>query len=366
MRIAFDHQIFAAQTYGGISRYIARLAQQYVAGGEEVRIIAPLHVNRYISGFQSGVVYGTSLRKLLPHTYRFVSALNHVASIPVLRSWKPDVLHETYYTSRDLSSGKCPVVITVHDMIHELYAGQFSRRDTTSRDKRCAVERADHVICISENTRRDLIRLHGVPENKTSVIYHGFEMFEVKKAEGAERPHPRPYLLYVGLRGGYKNFEGLLRAVAASPMLRADYDVIAFGGGSFRSSETAMISQLGFGDDRVLQMGGDDSLLGELYAHADAFVYPSAYEGFGFPPLEAMTQGCPVVASNTSSMPEVIGDAGEFFDPGSVEDIRRAIEAVVYSRDRGQELVQLGYARIKMFSWEKCASETMAVYRSLQ
>jgi glycosyltransferase involved in cell wall biosynthesis len=191
-------------------------------------------------------------------------------------------------------------------------------------------------------------------------------MFEVKKVEGAERPHSRPYLLYVGLRGGYKNFEGLLRAVAASPMLRADYDVIAFGGGSFRSSETAMISQLGFGDGRVLQMGGGDSLLGELYAHADAFVYPSAYEGFGFPPLEAMTQGCPVVASNTSSMPEVIGDAGEFFDPGSVEDIRRAIEAVVYSRDRGQELVRLGYARIKMFSWEKCASETMAVYRSLQ
>lgn len=96
MRIAFDHQIFAAQTYGGISRYIARLAQQYVAGGEEVKIVAPLHVNKYISGFQVGVVYGTYLRKLIPHTYRFVSALNHVASIPVLRSWKPSVLHETY------------------------------------------------------------------------------------------------------------------------------------------------------------------------------------------------------------------------------------------------------------------------------
>src|SRR5439155_12052756 len=104
-----------------------------------------------------------------------------------------------------------------------------------------------------------------------------------------------------------------------------------------------------------------DEMLALLYRNAAAFVYPSLYEGFGIPPLEAMSVSCPVIASKTSSIPEVVGDAGEYFDPGNMESIRSAIESVLESPTRRDELVMKGRARCAQFSWARCAGETLTI-----
>ena len=366
MRIAFDHQTFTLQTYGGISRYFVRLAQEFIAVGEQVRIFAPFHVNAYLPSLPAECIQGKRLNRF-PRKTRFIFTLyNNLVSRSAIPQWNPSILHETYYTQHIATSNKCPTVITVYDMIHELFAKEFMPHDKTAAIKKIAIDRADHVICISENTKKDLINLHGLPEHKISVVLLGFDQFTQRSYIAQSQPRNNaPFLLYVGSRGGYKNFTAFLTAVAASPALKSDFAVLAFGGGKFDSTELALIASLGFSKNQVKQISGDDTLLGNCYTNARAFVYPSIYEGFGIPPLEAMAHGCPVVSSNTSSMPEVVAKAGEYFNPTSVDEMRHAIESVVYSDTRIAELKRLGSARLAHFSWPKCADQTRAVYQSL-
>ncbi|MCP8689162.1 glycosyltransferase family 4 protein, partial [Marinobacterium sedimentorum] len=175
----------------------------------------------------------------------------------------------------------------------------------------------------------------------------------------------RPYLLYVGNRQGYKNFAGFVKAFSASPRLVGKYDIVAFGGGDLSKDELSLFLNLGLNKGQVVYCSGDDAKLASLYESASAFVYPSLYEGFGLPPLEAMSYGCAVISSNTSSMPEVIGNAAEFFNPLCIDQMRDAMENVLFSQARSAELKMFGYARIKDFSWEKCAIETLNVYKKL-
>ena len=255
-------------------------------------------------------------------------------------------------------------VITVYDMIHEKFADNLSRRDNAQQIKAHAVRRADHVICISENTRRDLIALLGVPEEKTSVVHLGYSLAmkndAVKPAE-----LEKPFILYIGSRGGYKNFEGLLRAYGSSRFLKNEFSMVCFGREGFSASELSLAESLHISQDNILHVSGTDDILAGLYASAAVFVCPSLYEGFGIPPLEAMSFGCPVVCANVSSLPEVVGDAAELFDPTDEAEMRAAIERVVSTPQRGQLLVDRGYERIKQFSWEKCARDTLNVYKKL-
>ena len=188
-------------------------------------------------------------------------------------------------------------------------------------------------------------------------------MTEAKKVEsGISR---RPYLLHVGGRAGYKNFETLLRAYAGQPALAREFDLVAFGAGDFDTKERELIGALGLSDSQVRQVGGGDSILTDLYQGAALFVYPSRYEGFGIPPLEAMSFDCPVVCSNSSSIPEVVGDAAVFFEPASSDSIANAIQSVLSNDTLRETLIARGRARNKMFSWERCAEQTLDIYRKL-
>ena len=367
MRIAFDEQAFVLQSYGGVSRYVTQLAQGLLNAEQEVAVFAPLHRNSYLQALPREAVFGRHVKRYPPKTARLFFAYNRFLSRPDIAAWKPDLVHETYYARFTSAPKATPVVVTVYDMIHELFAQQMSITDNTATIKRLAVGRADRVICISENTKRDLMNIYGISEDKLSVVHLGFDQFTATgKREGMEGLlSGKPFLLYVGARAGYKNFSGFLKAVASSKKLVSDFDIVAFGGMGFSNSELRLINDLGLREGKVRHTSGGDDVLGGLYDSARAFVYPSIYEGFGIPPLEAMAHGCPVISSKSSSMPEVIGDAGEYFEPAEIDDMTRAIEAVVYSDSRINVLRQLAKKRLASFSWGKCAQETLDVYRSI-
>jgi len=250
-------------------------------------------------------------------------------------------------------------------MIQERFPAEFQAGNPISRLKRIAVSRADHIICISYSTKNDLCELFNVPEDRVSVVHLGFDKFEREGDECYSGRICRPYLLYVGDRSGYKNFLSLLKAVASQAVLQNCFDVVAFGGGALSSVEKSLIRDLGFRADAVRQIGGDDSVLGALYSGATAFVYPSLYEGFGLPPLEAMAHDCPVVTSNASSMPEVVGPAGEYFNPADIDALAEAINTVVFDSIRRDELILAGRERLGLFSWSRCAEETRDIYRAV-
>lgn len=368
MRVAFDQQVFLLQEYGGISRYICSLAKELaLMPTVSAKIIAPLHFNGNLSQLMdSKLVFGWRAPSI-PKTFRLISAVSTHVAHAAIKHFKPDIVHETYFSTTDFRPGKAQRVVTVYDMIHEKFAATLPQSEITTAAKRASTIRADHVICISHSTRRDLIDLFGIPEEKISVVHLACDPI-VSTPGAVERTAALtalPYLLYVGSRGGYKNFAGLLKAYASSAILKHNFSIVAFGGGAFSADEKKLMAELNIDLSRVNQIGGGDDVLATLYGNADVYVYPSLYEGFGIPPLEAMSLGCPVVVGNTSSLPEVVGDAGEYFEPESTESLRFAIEFVVQSATRRAELIQLGYQRNALFTWQRCAAETGSIYRDM-
>lgn len=178
-------------------------------------------------------------------------------------------------------------------------------------------------------------------------------------------PHGRPYILYVGHRDGYKNFHTALLAYATSTRLATEFDLVAFGGPAFSTDEQAMIASLSLRPSSVVRLGGSDTELARAYRHARALVYPSRYEGFGIPPLEAMSCGCVVACSNASSIPEVVGDAALSFDPNDIDAARQALEESCFSEDTRARLLARGAIRVRELTWDRCARETIAAYRKV-
>lgn len=361
MKIYFDYQIFTQQRYGGISRYIFELSKNLNILGQNAKILAPVHINSYIENCPN--IIGKYIEKYPKFTKRIFRNGNVIASQIYFMNRKnsrPSVFHETYYSNYTVAPIHTKKIITVHDMIHELFPKNFNAYDKTTQIKRRSIDRADHVICISECTRQDLIKIFGIPESKISVVYHGVS----ELIGNGYNDITYPFLLYVGQRRGYKNFEILLRAYTGSKFLKNNFRIIAFGGGAFTHEEYKTIMALNINPNFITQISGDDGVLRSLYQQAEAFIYPSLYEGFGFPPLEAMMYGCPTLAANASSIPEIIGNAALLFDPYSVDDLIEKIESVMIS-DIRMKLINKGFSQCQKFTWEKCAKETLGVYKSV-
>ena len=364
MNITFDYQVFSQQSYGGISRYFSNISKHIsYLNNNRVCILSPLYINDYISRNKNEInVKGIKI-PYIKKSSKIIKFINFYFSFRQIKELNSDILHETYYAKKSIASGREKIVLTVYDMIHELFPSQFSSSDKTSEKKRIAVKRADHIICISENTRRDLIELFKVPEEKTSVIYLGFDLND-KNNFKFKLPKEK-IILYVGDRSGYKNFKNLVIAYARNKKIKTNFKLVAFGGRPFSFSEKIFFKEIGLSRNNIIRETGNDQKLIEYYKKSSLFVYPSFYEGFGIPPLEAMSQGCPVACSNTSSISEVVSDAGVYFDPYSAESISRTIESILEDDSLRKELIKKGEKRLKNFSWEKCSLETYNLYKKL-
>jgi glycosyltransferase involved in cell wall biosynthesis len=368
LRVMFDPQIFCHQRFGGISRYVCNIAlEMQRMAGVTPQIVAPFHFNEYLDQLPRSLVHGKRVRWLEGLT-ALAYGLSVLPGKVAARNFKPDVLHNTYYFPIKPPSD-ARGILTVYDMIHEKYPKYFVASPFITRIKAASVTAADHVICISESTRRDLLATYDIPEERVSVTHLGFDpLGSLLSGESSSDFKVRvlgadaPYLLYVGSRVNYKNFGGLLDAYAASPSLRTNFSLLCFGGGAFTGAEQAAISKAGV-EGRVRYLGGSDAVLAASYAHASLFVCPSFYEGFGIPVLEAMSLDCPVACSNSSSLPEVVGDAARLFDPADRDSIRGALESVLDSPSAAAALKERGRIRRQLFSWRSCAENTLDIYR---
>ncbi|RRB04075.1 glycosyltransferase family 4 protein [Larkinella rosea] len=367
MKIFFDHQTFSQQNYGGISRYFCEL----IAGINQPSSEHQAHLSLLFSN--NAYLKEKSLRawpffpgqpfsRTQPYLYR----LNKAFNLLEMQTRSYDVFHATYYEPYFLDRiGKHPVVVTFLDMIHEKYHPVFpelAADHLVMRWKKQIIERATAVIAISENTKRDLVDYYNIPPERVRVIYLGSSVAVDDKA--MEPSATAPYLLFVGNRGMYKHFRPFIQAIA--PLLRShQIRVICAGGGGFSSDETTLLRQLQLTNLIEQQPINDDSLR-ELYRRALAFVFPSLYEGFGIPVLEAFACHCPCVLSDRSSLPEVAGSAALYFDPENPDSIREAVGRILDSPDLRQDLIRRGRERLQQFSWEKTVRETLALYRDLQ
>ena len=368
MRVIYDFQIFNLQERGGISRYILETAgRMEKIDGVDSKIFAFAHINLSLASDRTVTCVGQLVKtRYLPTRLRELT--NRALTNRAIREYKPEIIHETYYSEHSYSPGSTKTVVTVHDMIHEKVLRKSVGSQHLIDAKRAAVLRADHIICVSNNTKKDLLNIIPISEEKVSVVHLGSSFTAANQQTADDRSastEEKPYLLYVGHRSDYKNFSGLLRAFSQSTLLFSNFNLLCFGSRPFGTDEIAAIHAAGLSEETVRHISGDDSALVQAYRAAALFVYPSLYEGFGLPPLEAMSCGCPVVWFRVGSIPEVVGDAAAFCDHETAESLQTTIESVVFNEAVKERLVVLGYQRVSHFSWDRCARETSQVYQKI-
>lgn len=360
LKIVYTYDVFSSQKYGGISRYYFELIRRISPKMADIKILAGLYINEYFESLPetkgikvSGLKYTGIIRKKINKIFQ---------SIMLMGTDSETIIHQTFYYDPYIKiQGK--VVVTVYDMISEIFPQYFPDGNNISLLKRRCCERADKVIAISHITKNDLVHFFDIPPEKIVVI-HLASSLHGNNASPSVRPFREPYLLFVGQRENYKNFEGLIEAFAASESLKKSFHIVCFGGEPLNSNENVLLKRLGV-EDRVHNVRGSDELLCDYYRNAVAFICPSYYEGFGIPIIEAMELSCPVVCSNTGSIPEVAGDAAVYFDPSDTGSLQHALETTVFDKKLLDDLKKRGLERQSMFSWARCAEETLAVYNSL-
>jgi len=307
-----------------------------------------------------------AFNKLLPPgTLRYIA--NEVwSNLTVPFHGKMDVYHPTTYLRMPMVRAR-NIVATHHECTHERFPELFPDAKKVLWARKRLFPQVDAIICVSESSRQDLLRFYRVNPAKTRVIHHGLTPLP-RSAEAAARLRQqvrRDYLLYVGMRAAFKNFDGLLQAFHENQLQDA-FDLLVLGGGALTVPEKTRIASLGMTDCVVSWPMVSDGFLAEAYAGAKLFVYPSLNEGFGFPPLEAMSVGCPVLASRVSSIPEVCGDAPFYFDPQDQGSFNIALSRALSDEEARTQAVRRGREVAAQYHWEKCGEETLAVYRECQ
>jgi glycosyltransferase involved in cell wall biosynthesis len=365
MRIVYDHQVFSLQDAGGASRYHYQLAR-HLSLLQDISISAALGLNSNVYPFKSLRRNGNTIfslnTRMRPGIGRYV--LNEVITGAwALTSGIWDVYHPSLYRAMPSVRAKA-LVVTHHDCTHERFPELFRDVRRILRAKRRLFSSADAIICVSKSSQDDLLQFYSIDSRKTTVVHHGHEPIighSDLSLPSASLPS-RPYLLFVGSRFGYKNFRSFLHAYADA-RLNQQYDVVAVGGGEWQQQEEMLLSSLDIAAHVTLIPVVDDSMLAEAYARAALLVYPSRYEGFGFPPLEAMSAGCVTAVARTSSLPEVCGDAAFYFNPLDPSSIASTLTEALNSNERAAK-VQAGFDVTRRFSWTDCANKTLDIYKS--
>jgi mannosyltransferase len=351
MRVHYDNIVFSLQRAGGISTYWSELIMRLLRDGVDVSFDECKHQNivRNTLAINAAALRNRGSKYLL---------LERFKALKLPEQNQPFVFHSSY--NRITNNKNAAQVTTVHDFVHEkFYKG--IRRSLHLMQKGKVLRAAERIITVSENTKRDLMQFHpGITESKVRVIYNGvsedFYPLDPTTKLGLLEVGKRPYLLYIGSREHYKNFRFTVDLLKESP----DFDLYIVGSALLKT-ELQYVNQQVPGRWKHFDHISNQRL-NELYNTAFALIYPSFYEGFGIPLLEAMKAGVPFLALNNSAIPEVAGHAGIVLERADIGLFKEALDTLSSNRSA---LIEKGYIQAARFSWEKCYQETLSVYKEL-
>lgn len=382
MKILYDYQAFTMQYFGGVSKCFCELISNLpedVQTKIAIKQSNNVHLKEYglVDNLAPATFDELKFSKLLPipGRHKLYTALNAIGlcrgaeyynrkvSIEALKSQNFDVFHPTFFESYFLKYiGNKPWVITVHDMMPELFPQYYRRRDRQILFKKKHLKEASAIVAVSETTKKDIVRLLGISPDKIDVIYHGGPEPENIN----EKPLIKePYFLYVGVRDAYKNFEQTVIDFTDFHKMHKQTKLICTGS-DFSEEEVDFFKKYGI-EDAVLHIKATDSQLKNLYANAIAFIYPSLYEGFGMPILEAYAYGCPVMLNDIEVFHEIAGNAAIYFKSFNGSSNLSSLLEEMYKINGNvrKELINKGYTQLLKYSWKRSAEQLADLYKSV-
>ncbi len=361
MKICYDHQIFTTQKAGGISRYFKYLINGVRETPEDDYILSALYSeNMYLEKHDLPSVIGNF--KFLFNSQKKILKRNKSYSKKVIKQNNFDIFHPTYFDPYYLPLIKKPTVVTVHDMTYEALPHLFPADDPTPYYKRMVMEKADKLIAISEKTKVDILKFTNVSENKIEVIYHGMDLISPVYADVENLP--KNYILYVGGRWSYKNFFFFIDAFEQIAKKYPDISLVLAGGGNLAYGDSEYLYRKKL-SDRVMHINPTDEQLNTLYHKAQCFVYPSSYEGFGFPILEAFNNDCPVLLNNNDCFKEIAAEGALYFEDNNLESLIFFLDKILEDKNLAQNLVTLGKEKLTQYPIQACIDKTLNLYHSL-
>ncbi len=366
LKVLFDYQYFTEQQHGGITRYFSNLVNDIKKRADVNYQISTLYTRNYYLGHLHFPLNNRAGNFVFKRKLKREIKWNRLYSQYHLQAGQYDILHPTYYHPYFLKYNKKPFVITVHDMIHEKFAEDFNNRHHApiAAYKREVVAKASKIIAISQSTKQDLIEILKVPEEKIELIYHGVALSDFRAKTPITLTVPEEFILYVGNRNGYKNFYRFTQAIARVMQQHKNLFLICAGGPRFNDAELKYLTEFNM-IQRISNINVTDHELAWLYQHARALIYPSLYEGFGLPVLEAFQNYCPVACSNTSSLPEVGGNAVLYFDPTDTDEMAQAMLRLLSDDSLRMQLIEAGKTRLLQFTLQSSMDQTINLYKQL-
>ena len=368
MHVFFDDQIFHTQVRGGISRYITE-----VATALKNENLATPHIfggysrNQQLADFASKnpaethYIPRTDQLRINSLVKKMSAAWRKATYYQLAKDKRPFIYHPSFYQIDPfIQKRAAATVITVHDMIAELFPSSSKHSIRHIAEKRHAITIADHVVTDSESTRNDLLRFFPdlSPEKITATLLGpGLSPPQLTPVKS----HPRDYFLHVGNRSGYKNGDTLISAFIQANKSLVNTDLILCGP-PLSPQEKDIITKSGI-ESRIIQIRGTDSELQALYTHAIALVFPSSYEGFGLPILEAQSHGCPVITCAVSSLPEVAGDFAIYTPVRDVEALAHELVSLASDKNKQKKLSDGGQKKAQEFTWKRTAQITSIAYQ---
>lgn len=369
----------------GVSVYTLNLLHEFKRySSDEVRFCTylrhhpQLHMPRESKYFRYRVVWGPIgwNRFFLPLQLRIDYLVQRIRHIFDMRTiWFHSFFAPAHYAPPWLPPG-CKLVVTIHDLAFHFFPDEFLKKDLYKlrRWTAEALHKAQHIIAVSQHTKNDIIKQYHIPESRIVMIPNGFRFQKPVQTHETYAPghfivgktdYPlksREYVLFVSTLQPRKNIKTLLYAFALFHKEQPDQHLVIVGKKGWMYEEIFQtVHKLQI--DNVVHFTGYISEIDKmrLYSHALCYVLPSLYEGFGFPLLEAFAASCPVLCSNNSSLPEVGGDAPLYFKPDSVQELLDRLRLVEKDFKLSSNMVDLGHARLREYSWEKCGQQTLEV-----
>jgi glycosyltransferase involved in cell wall biosynthesis len=351
MNILLEPIVFSRQIKGGVSRYTAELFGRL---SNTCKVIAPLLFSRN--------TYLAKYKFTFPLRGKMAEKANKYLTRKAIRNGNYDLLHipnmEDFFID-DIPLNK-PCVLTIHDMVSDIYPSQFPAKVKTTTQK--LIARADRIIAISEQTKNDIIKFYNYPSSNIDIIHHA-SPFSIEEVNNCNIKNTvGEYVLFVGYRAGYKNFENFCKAMQIVIANNPNLKIVLAGGRKLTTSEKQLIKKCQIIQNIIPYRNISDKRLISLYKHALLLVFPSKYEGFGLPILEAFTCQTPIAISNVSCFPEIAQDAAEYFNPDDINDMAIVISRVIKSDSLRNDLREKGRKRLKDFSWDKTISDTLNCY----